>query len=336
VIESREHHNFHPNDILEPLNVIGGEGSFGWLSEIHAHDSVLLVFDRQPPQADEQLQVIDPHDGRTVVRAGAPGQEQSAIGNTVSIGRVPGASGLFVWDYRNRRLGRYMLGSSGPEPTAFFHLRDRIPLFQMAWLGNDMIVANGMFSDEILRFYKADASSQTLEYLHAGGQVLHPREEPTVARELSRNMMAADPTVGRVVTAFMYANRIHIYDTSGKLLHVTGGPEEVVPKYSVAGLRFVRDQAGGFRMAYVDVAATRERVYALFSGQGPPNVAAADEVHVFTWQGDLVAVLGLDQLVNWMAVNEAGDRLYGVQLEPYPTIREYEMPAFGERSGEAR
>ena len=329
VVEPRDHDNYEASDLLKAVAVFGDSQSFGWLSEIQVHGNAVLVFDRKPRSGPEQLLVLDKHDGRVRARLGGPGSAPTEIANSVSMGSVyPTTSGseFFVWDYPNTRVTTYRVAGSDIQRTRAYAQPEKIPLFQLTWLGGDRLVANGLFSEELLRFYTLDRSANVLKFDRAAGDVLHPREVPTVARQLSRNTMAADPATGRIVLAFTHVNRLQFYDSAGKLLRAVSGPEEVVPKYRVEGLRFVPDYEAGFRMAYVDVAATRDHVYALFSGHPAPNVSAAEEVHVFSWTGELVKVFGLDALVNWLAVDEATRRLYTVQLEPDPTIHVYEVP----------
>jgi hypothetical protein len=329
VVQLRDHDNYEDSDLLKAVAVFGDSQSFGWLSEIQVHGNALLVFDRHPKSGSEQLFVLDKNDGSVKARLGPPGSAPAEIANSVSMGSVHSttdASDFFVWDYPNTRVITYHPTGSHVQRTGVYAQPEKIPLFQLAWLGGDRLVTNGLFSEELLRFYALDRRSNVLRFDRSAGNVLHPREVPTVARQLSRNTMAADAATGRIVLAFTYLSRLNFYDSSGKLVRVVSGPEEVLPKYRVEGLRFVPDFEAGFRMAYVDVAASKEYVYALFSGHPAPHVGAGDEVHVFSWTGELVKVFGLDALVNWLAVDEATRRLYTVQLAPHPTIRVYEPP----------
>jgi hypothetical protein len=318
-----DHRNYSEHGRLTAAAVIGDEDTFGWISEIRVIGDIISVFDREPRQGAERLLLLDKH-GKLRARLGPPGERPTDIGNTVSFGTIFGTDGsdFYVWDYRNRRASTFRVDGDDVRLTGTYMQPDRIPLFQLEWIKDDLVVTNGLFSEELLRFYAVDHRVGTLEFSHSAGRVLHPREAPPASRQLSRNMMATDPTAGRVAIAFSYVSRLHIYDSDGSLLRVVGGPEEVIPRYTIEGVRFIPDPGEGFRMAYIDLDATEDHIFGLFSGKG----TRADEVHVFSWSGELVRVFGLDAAVDEVAVDARGSRLYAVQLQPFPTIRIYDLP----------
>ena len=84
------------------------------------------------------------------------------------------------------------------------------------------------------------------------------------------------------------------------------------------------------RLGYVDVAASRDRIYALFSGRtraGHPDEAIyGRDVHVFDWDGKLHSVIHLDADAMAIALDEGQDLLLAVRHLPTPAVLAYELP----------
>ena len=79
------------------------------------------------------------------------------------------------------------------------------------------------------------------------------------------------------------------------------------------------------RFGYLDLATTDSRIYALFSGRTRAEGRAnyGNTVHVFDWDGRLVDVLRLDEFVIALAVDPAGEALYGIRHDPFPAVLEF-------------
>lgn len=83
------------------------------------------------------------------------------------------------------------------------------------------------------------------------------------------------------------------------------------------------------RFGYVAVAATDDRIYALFSGR----ITAAfgreapygEYVHVYDWNGEMQGVLKLDRASVGIAVDPEGEALYATTEDPRPAVRAYSL-----------
>jgi hypothetical protein len=75
---------------------------------------------------------------------------------------------------------------------------------------------------------------------------------------------------------------------------------------------------------YVSVAATHDRIIALFSGRTragfPGRASLASQIHVFDWDGHLRVVRDLDRDVFLVAVSSDGSTLYAIGNDPVPSV----------------
>lgn len=113
---------------------------------------------------------------------------------------------------------------------------------------------------------------------------------------------------------------------------LTTGPYRFEPRFWVKDGAMATD--GSLRFGYVDVATSREDIFALFSGRAregfKEEAPLGDYVHVFSWDGAFRRALKLDAGMLAVAVDPAGMILYGARINPTPAIVRYSLPALYE------
>ena len=152
-----------------------------------------------------------------------------------------------------------------------------------------------------------------------------------VAIFLNRSSLAFDPGITRVAQAFLYASRLHIYSGTGENLATVAGPEEIPLSYRTEQVgpreRFLHNPDS--RWAYTDVAASRDHIFAVFSGRDeathPLTMNRGKRIHVFAWTGRYLTTLGLPTAARAIAVDPAGRWLYAEQEVPFPSVVQYEL-----------
>jgi hypothetical protein len=89
--------------------------------------------------------------------------------------------------------------------------------------------------------------------------------------------------------------------------------------------------AGAMRFGFIDIVATNDRIFALFSGrtrnEAPGRASYGQFVHVYDWEGRLSAVYRLGSEALSIAVSTDGRRLFAVQHDPLPAVVAYALPA---------
>ena len=298
----------------------GDLDTLGFPTDIAVQGGVVAVLDRSPLVGTEQLLLFERSSGEITGRFGPKGQGPGDLNGPQSLYFTQNGSGqLWINDHRNGRVVLYDAEDPSAGPAEIWRT-DGSSLFQAHWV-QGRLFGNGNFVTEILRVYRREGSSLALT--HEYGDPLFLDIAPAVASSLHRNAMAVRPSEDAVVLAFLWLSRLQIYDAQGQLIRSVAGPREVIPAYDrQEQRRFVLDREEG-RAAYLDVEATQDYIFALFGGiRG--LVTHGQEVHVFSWSGELVEILELEEAVTDFALDPESGELLGFRWEPDPVAFAFE------------
>ncbi|MCH7715457.1 MAG: hypothetical protein IH876_04960, partial [Gemmatimonadetes bacterium] len=140
-----------------------------------------------------------------------------------------------------------------------------------------------------------------------------------------------------------HASLIEIFGGDGSRVTTAKGPLHVEPTYRVRqGEEGKALLATGqdLRFGYVDGSASRDYVFALFSGRTREGAMGRHYmgrfVHVFDWAGNFVKAIELDADVVTIAVDEDSNVLYGVRHDPHPAIVRYSLAGVLDRGSRDR
>jgi hypothetical protein len=205
------------------------------------------------------------------------------------------------------------------DPHMIRHLHLETTLMHALHAGHDRFVANGFFSKEMLRWYSIDDTGTHL--VTGAGPTPFADLTPDIAMQLNRGAMAENTQTGDLVLGFYYASRLHVYSRDGRFLRSMAGPVVVRLAYdaindSREGIRHVVPN-GDTTLAYLDVAADRRLIYAVFAGRRnglfKDRAAASNQLDVFAWDGRYVGTWTLGTDIFRIAVDTARRRLYGIR-----------------------
>jgi len=293
----------------------------------------------QDMATDRAVQVFDSA-GRSVASTGREGGGPGEFADPLDVFGRPGHPGEFwVFDSRQGRLTPYLLNAftRGADPRPSGEPVTLSPPFVFEtprWLDDTTLVAlNPMTSPGDGRFAlygPAGVRRRSVGAPPPGSE----RISPFVRQQAYGGYMAVHPERPLFVLAGRYAGRLEIFGRDGRLVGRMQVPEPFEPDFSAArdGVNMVRGPS--FRFGYVDVAATRDQVFALYSGhkfEGGPDDQAhlGDQVHVFDWQGRFLRAVRLDAGAMRIAVDPLGTRLYALRHEPHPEVVVYELDGGG-------
>jgi hypothetical protein len=171
-----------------------------------------------------------------------------------------------------------------------------------------------------------------------GGPLFSDVAGPIARALLSSNTAAIAPN-GRIAQVFQYSPRIHVYDSTGRLMRAIAGPVDV-PLF----IRRVFDKkdnqeeinpTGQTKFSYVDVAVNDEMIVALFAGRMQQVFkdlfVAGQQLHVFSWDGELLSVTELDTPVFRIALN--AEHLWAT-IDRNTRLVEYPLPLENAASNE--
>jgi hypothetical protein len=287
----------------------------GFPLHLAVFDTAIAILDTS--SLDGQLLLLDRETGGLIASAGPVGQGPGDLNRPNSLQPVYGdRPGVWVNDYRNSRLVLYGLDSLTEGPTRTIK-KPGAWATEIALLGNHLFVS-GAFDSELLQAFEL-VDDETLAPTGVIGEPLFPDQPPALRGELNASTLAVEPNGERFAVAFGRVARLHIMDASGNLIQAIEGPQEV----AVDLPRDPNDDPyPNAQVAYNHVAATATHIIGLFSGSENPY---GNQLHVFTWDGDLVGRWLVEEELAFIAVDPLGQRLYGVRHHPEPAIVEYEL-----------
>lgn len=264
--------------------------------------------------------------GRFIGATGKIGEAPGEYRAIASLARDPEEETAF-WVHDNivGRLVRYDIDRWDGTPDRIVTLPAGL-MFQVRWLPNGL-VGNPFSRSDLLRFYRLDESATKLSAERSAGESLFPSAPMSIQQQLNRTSMALSPARDRIVLAFLHTSQLQFFDVNGNVVGRAHGPVAVQPSYHHFDPGFAR--ADEVVWAYVGVASTHERVFALFSGKDrrshEHDQFVGQELHVFSWGGVLLEVMTLGDGVYAIDLDPETGALFGFRLEPFPAIAELEV-----------
>lgn len=199
------------------------------------------------------------------------------------------------------------------------------------WRDDRFLVAD---TDGNAQFLVVDRTGQVVGALGSSEYA-----DTTVPRPIyhaaNEQVLAVDFDSSRIVAVGLLNGRITIYDSAGAVLREVDTPYRLSPYYRIGQAR-----SGGpsmqpqphTRYGYIGVSVSRQYIFALFSGRtikGHQSGASAGRfIHVYSWDGALVAVLELAEAVGALTVTKDGRTLYATGWEPAPAVLRIRLPRF--------
>ncbi|HEX6746811.1 MAG TPA: BF3164 family lipoprotein [Longimicrobium sp.] len=283
--------------------------------------------------ADSVVQIVDRRSGRLVRslgRKGAGPGEFKAPWRFASPAGRPGE--LWLYDMGLMRLTRIPLpNDAGAGAQRISIPLPQLPLTAPVWAGDSLLLSPGIFGASA-RIARIAPSGRLIGY--AGPPPPGPSSTPMMVRQHAYQATAAfSPARGLLVLADRHADRLELYRNDGTPVRTIVGRNGFAPVYAVGTHGGAPAMVTGenLRFGYVDVAATGDAIYALYSGRTrrefPGRASLAGEVHVYGWDGRLRRILPLDADVSRIAVDSAAAELYAVRSEPTPAVLRYRIPA---------
>ncbi|MCA0376439.1 MAG: TolB-like 6-bladed beta-propeller domain-containing protein [Gemmatimonadetes bacterium] len=298
-------------------------------------DSLLVVIDRKN---DKQLSIFSKRTGHLLGSFGIKGSGPGEYRAPWTVSADPARKGrLWVFDRQLRRLtsvdvGRLPLAPGFPKAET--HALNRS-------LTEVIALRSGLFLGA-----NPAADSARITVLSAGGDVsahlapLPPRPADIplgVWQQAQQVHIAVAPSRRQVVTASRHADRIEIFDDSGRPVGTAERFFAFEPRFergamsiASAGDRVVMAQGDDTRIGYVSLTLSNRFIYALFSGTvtGASMTATYGAyLHVFDYAGKSRGVYKFQGPVASIAVEPDDSRLYATRHDPEPAILVYRLPS---------
>jgi 6-bladed beta-propeller len=310
----------YPPDTLRPARAFGAEETWGYLAKVRVLGDSLFVYDLYGTTI---VSVLDRHTGELLGqfgrRGGGPGEYRTVT--DVFAGTAPGE--FWILDAGARRLSRYGPSSAGSTTPRLLATRsvDLDGRTEGARFTDRGLVAGGIFHGSPVLI--ADTTARYVSR-RLGRYPLHaPGDSTRTDLNINRTSVAFHPDLTKVALAYFHNNVVQIVDLTREGTLTIAGPELFDPPRGPE----IADP-NPRRVAYWPIRATRRHVYAMFCGcLVPPGAEPPTSLHVFTWSGELVAILPIAPPSRTFDVSPDDRFLYTVTRDPYPQVLVTTLPA---------
>lgn len=331
-----------PTDGIEGVALVGrrfyaGSG-LSLPTRVRRAGATLAVVDRY---AERQITLLRAATGELLGSAGPRGEGPGELLGAWSAAPDPARpANLWVLSVGNARLTSFGAGTPGFRPVSalsggrahgnppMVRLETPAPLTDVLPLPDGSFLALGFFDGGRFGLFGSDGSWRGALGRVPGADSGLP---PAVLAQAWQGTLRARPDGRRLVVACRHAAVLQLYAPDGRLVAEADGPEPFRPRFTVVrGARGPSFASGeDLRFGYLDVAVTRTRIYALYSGRtradAGPDAVFGREVHEFDWDGRFLGGHVLDADVISIEVDPEGRRLWAVRHDPVPEVREYRM-----------
>jgi hypothetical protein len=325
--QTRDDHG--PSQLNAPIKLIGAPGQLSQPIDIIALSNTLVVLEGKGPTP---LFVYSRSDGRLLAKWGTIGAASSSLLGPQSLeSHHRDEKSVWVHDGAQSRMVRVPVSPpfvrSKAEPQTI-PLPSTLTVFSPAPVGTDNFLVTGYLPNT--RLALVDKHGQVISAMGAvPGNPSHPI---SIRQEAYRSKLAANHSQKRVVLATRHADRLDIFSMQGTPTRSAPRPFSFEPAYEVAqGANGPLMTSGAdLRFGYVDVAASSERIIALFSGvrrgEGKGTAQLGRELHVTDWDGRSLRRFSLPRPAIAISVPPDGKEVYVLHALPTPVVAVYRVP----------
>lgn len=271
------------------------------------------------------IHVVDLESRGPVIAWGRRGEGPGEFSTVASLTQA--GDQLWAFDPNERRLSAVRPDAKADEIPIVTFEGDR-SLIDPTWTSDSSLVALVFAPDYRLGIF--DATGRELSIIGVQPQA---DDVPTpMLPYLNHSRIAVHPEKGLVFLAARWSSRVSVIRLDGSSETESTGPAVFQSAFDFVGDdgRPIMAAVDETRSGYIDIAATADRVYALFSGRRFGDFGGeagyGEFVHVFEWSGEYLGALQLSAAVASITVDEASNKLYAGQWEPIPAILEYDLP----------
>lgn len=314
-----------PSRVL-PATVLHESDALAAPTDVEVMGSSLVIAD---DFADRSLRLLRRSDGAIERSFGGKGQGPREFESAWSIDVVDQGGEFMVLDLMLQRVTwvdvREDFRGDAWVADRSVRLKAETMLMETSWTPRGMLGLGVLEEGRLAHLDREGAVLRTSGPTPMDGMNVPPE----VRQQAYQSKLKPNPARTRWVVATRFADRLEIYDAAGALVAEGARPYRFEPVYEAKrSTRTVSMTSGeDTRFGYLDVATTEDRIYALFSGRtrGEGRANYGNAVHVFDWTGRLVDVLKLGSHVIALAVDPAGESLYGIRHDPFPAVLEFSL-----------
>ncbi|HUG40568.1 MAG TPA: BF3164 family lipoprotein [Longimicrobiales bacterium] len=309
-----------------PARVLHESDALAAPTDVEVMGSTLVIAD---DFAERPLQLMRRSDGAIERSFGGKGQGPREFESAWSIDVIDPAGEFMVHDLMLQRVTwvdvREDFEDGAWVADRSLKLKAETMMLETSWTPEGMLGLGILREGRLAHMDRQGAVVRTSGPTPMDGQAVPPE----VRQQAYQSKLKPNPSRTRWAVATRFADRLEIYDAAGALVAEGTRRYGFEPVYEAQrSTRAVSMTTGQeTRFGYLDLAATEDRIYALFSGRTRAEGRAnyGNTVHVFDWSGKMVDVLQLNDYVIALAVDPAGESLYGIRHDPFPAVLEFPL-----------
>lgn len=205
-----------------------------------------------------------------------------------------------------------------PKADTSFNVRNVI-MQNPLWLSENRFVANDLRGEnQVLTFFDRDGGIEDIKTPFPFYK--DEPEDPFLQKRMFESRLTVNPSYEKIYATYISTDLIDIYDVKGNLERRLHGPAQTFPLMKIVNTpmgRTVSPEKDN-QMAYLSPIATDDKLWVLYYGKSrePNKPFLADQLLVFSYDGDPMVQYSLDTPIFNFCVDETKRRIYGITSHP--------------------
>ena len=226
------------------------------------------------------------------------------------------------WDINRRRYSAVQIahGDTVVKFNHLFEVRDSLFHFEMLPVLDGQFVAAGIYED-----YRLVLLDKNGNFRKGFGECPFRDDEERqvsgmIRSEIYQGKLAVNRSGAKLVHALLRADVLSFYEVSNGDLQLKSERINAYPNYQYNSVAMPLSSP----VYYLDVCATNQYVYALYSGRNyedsKDKAFMGKVIKVYDWNGNIVKKLNLDIEIKVMCISQDDKKIYGIAFQPDPVL----------------
>ncbi len=299
--------------VLLKSEIVIPSDSLGYVTDILClGGDYLVVKDNRPFSKRGKIQIYSLKDFGFITSTGSAGSGPGELRNPSHLNYVPGSGFKFsVFDVSLKRLTVYILNDGVCAVDKIITIESG-GVDQVHIVDDSTIAALDILSDGRVTLYDFSGKKRgTFGELLPGAKRGVPLD---IHKAAMQGKLKVSPDGYHYVVISNFSDFVDVYDKNKNLVRFHG-PDGFLPRYNVEsfqGYPVMAIDVNKARWGYIDAFLTNKNIYALYSGNTFRNGSGGKFIHVYDFNGKLVATYLLDREVIGISFDHIGKRFFGI------------------------
>lgn len=301
--------------------ILGGPNAMAIL------DSILVVVD---VKSDSLFHFFNIKAGKYIRKSGVRGHGPSEFTVVSSLNLYDKGSFSFYDINKKKFYKMNFLKNNDVQFTPLFSVDSIFP-FKVYPLSNDQFITSGLYDNYRFSLMGSDGRVQST----FGEWPFRDESEKKVSGQIRAQAymfeLAISPSKTKFLASLYSADILAFYQMSADSIHLIKESILSYPDYKY------RNNPTNFSgtskeapMYYLCAACSDDYIYVLYSGKTfrkhGLGAFGGNEIYVYTWKGDKIAVIKSDKILRELCLSEDGKSMYAIADDPNPVLVSFSLP----------